>query len=101
MYTEVTNVWASKAKIPDEAASLQLRAQVMLAIRQLIHENGWSQMQAARQFGITQPRVSYIINGQVSKFTLDKLLGLLTNIGYTFDFSLQGGIPHFETRQVA
>lgn len=101
MYTEVKNVWESSAKSSQEAKSLQLRAQIMIVIRQLIRKNGWNQSEAAKQLGISQPRVSFIINGQVSKFTTDKLLGLLGTIGYDLDFSLKDGVPSLDIQQVA
>ena len=101
MYTEVSNVWESKAKTPEEAKSLQLRAQMMIVLRQIICDRGWSQKEAAISLGISQPRVSYIINGQVSKFAVDKLLGLLMKAGYNFDISLKDGVPQFETTVAA
>ena len=83
MYTEVSNVWESQAKSPEEAIALQMRAQLMISLRQIIHDNGWSQKEAAAKLGITQNRVSYIINGRVSKFATDKLAVLLGKVGYS------------------
>ena len=88
MYTEVSNVWESQAKSPEEALALQARADLMISLRQIIVENGWNQKEAAKQLGITQNRVSYIVNGQVSKFTTDKLIGLLNKVGYTVVMSV-------------
>ena len=101
MYTEVSNVWESKAATPEEAKSLQLRAQMMIVLRQIICERGWNQKEAARNLGISQPRVSYIINGQVSKFAMDKLLDLLMKAGYNIDVVLKDGVPQFETTVAA
>ena len=88
MYTEVSNVWESQAKSPEEALALQARADLMISLRQIIVENGWNQKEAAEQLGITQNRVSYIVNGQVSKFTTDKLIGLLSKVGYNVVISV-------------
>ena len=89
MYTEVTNVWASQAKTPEEAIALQLRADLMIDLRQIILKNGWNQKEAAKQLGLTPNRVSYIVNGQVSKFTTDKLIGLLSKVGYAVDVTVR------------
>lgn len=102
MFTEVTNVWESSAKTPEEATRLQLRAQMMLVIRQIIHEKGWDSKEASEHLEISQPRVSYLLNGQVTKFSMEKLLELLYKIG--FRFSLQrddDGTPSFITDKAA
>jgi predicted XRE-type DNA-binding protein len=82
MYTEVSNVWESQSSSPEEALALKTRADLMINLREIIHENGWNQKEAAIRLGITQNRVSYISTGQVSKFTTDKLIGLLSKTGY-------------------
>lgn len=97
MYKRVSNVWESNAKSKSEAKALALKAQLMIVLRELIVKNGWNQSTAAKQLGITQPRVSYLINGQVSKFSIDKLYELLTICGYDFELSLKDGIPEVST----
>lgn len=42
---------------------------------------GWTQAEAARQLGITQPRVSRLIKGKVEDFNLDMLLTLAARAG--------------------
>ena len=98
MYTRVSNVWESSSKSTAEAKSLELKAQLMIVLRELIHNNGWNQAKAAEVLGITQPRVSYLINGQVSKFSMDKLYEFLTLCGYDFELSLTDGIPTITTK---
>lgn len=82
MYTEVSNVWESQVKTPEEALALQARAALMINLREIIHKNGWNQKEAAKNLGITQNRVSYISTGRVAKFTTDKLISLLGKAGY-------------------
>ncbi|MEY8197985.1 MAG: helix-turn-helix transcriptional regulator [Colwellia sp.] len=99
MFTKVSNVWESSAKSPEEAKLLELKAQMMIVIRELILSNGWNQTEAAKQLKITQPRVSNLTNGQVSKFSLDTLYELLAICGYNFELSLVDGIPSVETTE--
>lgn len=102
MYTEVSNVWESSSKTSSEAKFLKLHTQMVLVLRQIIHEYDWSQKEAVARLNISQSRVSYIINGQVSKFNVEKLLGLLSRVGYDFSFTRdKDGIPHFITQQAA
>jgi predicted XRE-type DNA-binding protein len=98
MYTRVSNFWESSAKSSAEAKSQELKAQLMIVLRELIHNKGWNQAKAAEVLGITQPRVSYLINGQISKFSMDKLYEFLTLCGYDFELSIHDGIPTITTK---
>jgi predicted XRE-type DNA-binding protein len=69
----------------------------MIVLRELIHKNGWKQPEAAERLSISQPRVSYLIHGQISKFSMDKLLDLA---GYDFRLSMNDGIPSFQVEPV-
>ena len=89
MYIRTSNVWESGAETPEAAIGLKIRADLMIKLREIIHANGWSQKEAGEQLGLTQNRVSYIINGQVSKFTTERLIELLSKIGYTVTVGVQ------------
>ncbi len=65
----------------EEAANLKIRADLMLDIRQFIQENGWTQEQAAEFFEETQPRISNLMNGEISRFSVDKLINMLVRAG--------------------
>ena len=86
MFTEVQNVWENLADSPEEAASLKARAQLMIAIRDMIHERGWNQHEAAAVLGVTQPRVSALARGKVRDFSIDALVGFLATLGWSVDF---------------
>jgi len=59
---------------PAEAEVMKLRIEVMIRTAQQLKARGWTQVEAARQLGITQPRVSRLIQGKVEDFSLDMLL---------------------------
>lgn len=46
-----------------------------------LKERGWTQAEAARHLGITQPRVSRLLKGKVEEFSLDMLLTLAAQVG--------------------
>jgi predicted XRE-type DNA-binding protein len=75
------NVFADLGFDPAEAEIMKLRAEVMLRTAQRLKEQGWTQAEAAKQLGITQPRVSRLIKGKVEDFSLDMLLTLATRAG--------------------
>lgn len=75
------NVFLDLGFDPAEAEVMRLRAEVMIRTAQRLKEQGWTQAEAARRLGITQPRVSRLIKGKVDDFSLDMLLTLATRAG--------------------
>jgi transcriptional regulator with XRE-family HTH domain len=49
----------------------------MIAIGRLIKARGLTQVQAARLFGVTQPRVSDLVRGRIELFSIDGLVEML------------------------
>jgi predicted XRE-type DNA-binding protein len=64
-----------------EAANLKIRANLMLDLRQFIQDKNWSQAEAAKFFGETQPRISNLLKGEISRFSVDKLINMLARAG--------------------
>jgi predicted XRE-type DNA-binding protein len=56
---------------------IQTRAQVMFRIAEIIRERGLTQKQAAKLIGVPQPKVSCLMNGKLSAFSLDYLFEIL------------------------
>jgi predicted XRE-type DNA-binding protein len=66
-----------------EGANLKIRADLMLDLRRHIQKSGWTQAQAAKFFGETQPRISNLLKGEISRFSVDKLIIMLARAGIT------------------
>ena len=60
---------------------MKFRATLMLALKTHIAEEGWSQAQAAKLFGVTQPRVSDLLRGKIDLFALDTLVNMVAAAG--------------------
>lgn len=75
------NVFIDLGFDPAEAEIMALRAEVMIRIEQRVKSKGWTQLEAAKQLGITQPRVSKLIKGVWQDFSLDMLLTLAARAG--------------------
>lgn len=75
------NVWDLLADAPSEAENLRLRAQLMSRINDRLEEFGWSQRTAASNLELTQPRVSDLVTGKISKFSLDALVNIGIKVG--------------------
>ncbi len=77
----LTSVWDAIEDAPEQAANMKLRSVLMIALKDHIARTGMSQAQAARLFGVTQPRVSDLMRGKISLFALDALVNMATAAG--------------------
>ena len=75
------NVWDALEKDPIERARLQLLSQLMMTLQKHIREQGWTQAEAAEHLGVSQPRISDVMRGKISLFSIDAVVGLLTAAG--------------------
>ncbi len=75
------NVFEDVGFEAEEAANLKVRADLLLDLRQYIQARGWTQAEAAAFFGETQPRISNLLNGEISRFSIDKLINMLARAG--------------------
>jgi len=64
-----------------EAANLKIRADLLLDLREYIRARGWTQAEAAAFFAETQPRISNLLKGEISRFSVDKLINMLARAG--------------------
>ncbi|MBN1613502.1 MAG: XRE family transcriptional regulator [Deltaproteobacteria bacterium] len=75
------NVFVDLGYSPDEAAILQMRADLMADLRRFIKAKKLTQTKAAAILGITQSRVSDLTTGKWEKFSLERLIILATKAG--------------------
>ena len=61
----------------DVASKLVLKTDLMIIIRDIIEQEGWTQTKAAEHLNVSQPRISDIKNGKIDKVTLDMLFSML------------------------
>lgn len=66
-----------------EAQNLLLRADMVAHIRKAIDKLKLTQTAAAKRAGITQPRMNDLVKGRTQKFTLDALVNVAANLGYS------------------
>jgi predicted XRE-type DNA-binding protein len=75
------NVWDALADTPEEAANLTLRSELMDEIEAVIAKNGWTQVEAAKRCGVSQPRINDLLRGRISRFSLDALVNIASALG--------------------
>jgi predicted XRE-type DNA-binding protein len=75
------SVWDAIEDTPQQAASMRARSELMMAMQGWVKASGKTQAEAARLFGITQPRMSDLMRGKISLFSLEALMDMATVAG--------------------
>jgi predicted XRE-type DNA-binding protein len=88
-----TSVWDAIEDTPEEAENMKLRSALMMALKEHIARDGLTQAQAARLFGVTQPRVSDLMRGKVNLFGLDALVNMATAAGLHVEMRILEAAP--------
>jgi predicted XRE-type DNA-binding protein len=77
------SVWDAIEPVPAEAANMKARAEMMMAIREMVAAWKLTQAAAAKRLGLTQPRMNDLLRGRINKFSLDALMNLAGRAGLT------------------
>ena len=75
------NVFIDLGYSSDEAAILQMRADLMADLRKWIKSKRLTQAKTAEILGVSQSRVSDLIRGKWERFSLEMLITLATRAG--------------------
>lgn len=65
----------------EAAENLRVRADLMVELRDFIQGERLTQAQAAKVFGVSQPRISDLVRGKIDLFTIDMLVNMLARAG--------------------
>jgi len=76
---EGMNVYA-ELSFPD-AGEMLVKAQLVVKIAEILHERGWSQQQAAKVLGLSQPKLSKMLRGQFRGISEMKMMDCLIRLG--------------------
>lgn len=75
------SVWDAIEDTPAQAAHMRMRSELMMALKDRIEAQGWTQAEAARVMAVTQPRISDLTRGKIERFGLDALVAMATAAG--------------------
>ena len=64
-----------------DAEEMLVKAQLVVKIAQILRERGWSQQQAAKVLGLTQPKLSKMLRGQFRGISEMKMVDCLVRLG--------------------
>ncbi|MXP56057.1 XRE family transcriptional regulator [Pantoea sp. Seng] len=82
------NVFSILTSDPVQLETWTLKSNLIMKIHQHVRRNEWSQAQAAKAIGITQPRVSNMLKGRLDLFSIDFLMTALFKLGYRVDMAM-------------
>ena len=88
-YQQFASVWDALCDTPEEAANLTVRSDLMIQISGIIKKSGWTQTEAAKRCGVTQPRINDLLRGRIDRFSLDALVNLATALGRKVQLKLK------------
>jgi predicted XRE-type DNA-binding protein len=77
----------------EEAGNLKIRADLMITLQKFIKSQNWTQSEAANFFGETQPRISNLMNGDIDRFAIDKLVQMLSQAGMEVSLVVTPQLP--------
>lgn len=83
------SVFADLGFSPAETHNLELRAQLMTGLRKFIEKEGLTQSAAAERLKVTQPRISDLTRGKISRFSLDTLVNMASDAGLKVDLRVR------------
>lgn len=75
------SVWEAIEDTPEQAENMKLRSVLMTALKDHLTRAEMSQADAAKLFGVTQPRVSDLVRGKINLFALDALVNMVSAAG--------------------
>ena len=89
MIVSSDNVFHDLGFAEPEAQNLLLRADLVAHIRKVINKLGITQAEAAQRASVSQPRMNDLVKGRTHKFTLDALMNVAVQLGYTVKLSVK------------
>lgn len=70
---------------PAEYNSMLIKSNLLMILVSHIRDNGWTQSKAAEVLGVSQPRISNLMNGMTNKFSIDMLMEMLFKMGFSVE----------------
>jgi predicted XRE-type DNA-binding protein len=89
-FEQFESVWDAIEDTPEEANNLKLRSLLMMELRNHVRRAGLAHEQAAKLFGVTQPRVDDLMCGRIDQFNFEALVNMATCAGFHIEMQVTG-----------
>jgi len=71
------SIWDAIEDDPAQRENMKVRSALMTALVGHIESEGMTQSQAAKRFGVAQPRISNLMRGEINLFAIDTLVNMV------------------------
>ena len=72
-----------------DAEKLKIKTGLVIEIKKAMKSRGLTQQEAAKRMGITQPKVSDMMRGELANLSERKLMDCLTRLGYDIEIKVR------------
>lgn len=89
------NVFEDAGFKKQEAKKLQFKSFLMVSLMKYVKARGYTQIEAADKFNVTQSRMSNLMNYRIDLFSAEMLLDMMERAGFKVYEKLEIEIDHF------
>jgi predicted XRE-type DNA-binding protein len=82
------NIWDAIEDDPAQRENMKVRSALMTVLTDFILTEGLTQAEAAKRFGVTQPRISDLMRGKINLFAIDTLVNMLGAAGLHLEMQI-------------
>jgi predicted XRE-type DNA-binding protein len=86
--TKEENMFSWFMDDPVEASKANMKAKLAVVFVQTMKAKGLSQAETAEIMGVTQSRISNLVRGKLSRFSIDTLLQFMLTWGYNIEIHM-------------
>jgi len=83
------NIFRDLGFSEERSAELILKSSLLRALQDTIRGRGWKQIEAASRLGIDQAKVSKLLTGQISGFSVERLVHYLSLLGQDVEVTVR------------
>lgn len=88
-----TSVWDALEDDPVKCENLKIRSSLMSSINDRLRESKLTQAEAGKQLGVSQPRISALMNNRIDEFRIDTLVDIANQLGLVVNIAIQPKQP--------
>jgi len=88
-FQDFNTVWDVFAESPAEAENMRMRSELVRQISNFVEKRKLTHVEAAELCGVNRPRMTDLLNGKISKFSLDALVKIAANAGFSVEVNLK------------
>ena len=85
---------APPAAAGTEPGERSLKLQLAIEVNRILQQRGLTQTQAAERLGIAQPHISDLARYRLDRYSVERLMQFLAQLGQEVEIRIHGGSSH-------